>query len=59
MTKEIGLIIKMPTKKASKKEIESRKSKFYKLLNRWAVETYLRDKNIEVDLKGVELPKDI
>lgn len=55
MTKEIGLIIKMPTEQASPEEIEERKSKFYNLLAKWAFETYLKEHGMEDILKGVEL----
>mgnify|MGYP004513423539 FL=1 len=55
MTKEIGLIIKMPTEQASPEEIEERKSKFYNLLAKWAFEAYLKDHGMEDILKGVEL----
>ena len=43
MTKKIGLIIKIPTKKASKEEIEYRKTKFYDLLAWWYVKEYFKD----------------
>lgn len=43
MKKEIGLIIKIPTKKASKEEIEYRKTKFYDLLAWWYVKEYFKD----------------
>ena len=46
MKKEIGLIINMPTERASKVEIEERKSKFYNLLAKWAFEAYLKDHGI-------------
>ena len=36
MTKEIGLIIKIPTEQASPEEIEERKSKYYNTLARSA-----------------------
>ena len=55
MTKEIGLIIKMPTEQASPEEIEERKSKFYNLLAKWIFEAYLKDHGIEDIMKGVEL----
>ena len=40
MKKEFGLIIKMPTEKASQEEIEKRKSKFYNLLATWSFKAY-------------------
>lgn len=43
MTKKIGLIIKIPTKKVSKEEIEYRKTKFYDLLAWWYVKEYFKD----------------
>lgn len=43
MTKKIGLIIKIPTKKASKEEIEYRKTKFYDLLVWWYVKEHFKD----------------
>lgn len=55
MTKEIGLIIKMPPEQASPEEIEERKSKFYNLLAKWAFEAYWKDHGMEDILKGVEL----
>lgn len=55
MTKEIGLIIKMPPEQASPEEIEERKSKFYNLLAKWAFEAYLKGHGMEDILKGVEL----
>lgn len=55
MTKEIGLIIKMPTEQASPEEIEERKSKFYNLLARWAFEAYIKDNGMEDMFKGLEL----
>ncbi len=55
MTKEIGLIIKMPTEQALSEEIEKRKSKFYNLLAKWNFEAYLKDHGMEDILKGVEL----
>ena len=56
MKKEIGLIIKMPTEKASQEEIEERKSKFYNLLATWAFKAYLEDKGMEDMFEGLELP---
>ena len=55
MTKEIGLIIKMPTEQASPEEFEERKSKFYNLLARWAFETYIKYNGLEVVFEGLEL----
>lgn len=55
MTKEIGLIIKMPTEQASPEEIEERKSKFYNILAKWTFEAYWKDHGMEDILKGVEL----
>ena len=43
MTKKHGCIIKIPTKKASKEEIEYRKTKFYDLLAWWYVKEYFKD----------------
>ena len=43
MTKKIGLIIKIPTKKVSKEEIEYRKTKFYDLLAWWYIKEYFKD----------------
>ena len=45
----------MPTERASKVEIEERKSKLYNLLAKWAFEAYLKDHGVEDILKGVEL----
>ena len=55
MTKEIRLIIKMPTEQASKVEIEERKSKVGKLLNKWVMEAFIKEKEMEDVFEGVEL----
>ena len=55
MIKKIGLIIKMPTEQASKVEIEERKSKVGKLLNKWVMEAFIKEKGMEDVFKGVEL----
>ena len=55
MTKEIGLIIKIPTEQASPEEIEERKSKYYNTLARSAFWAYIKDKGIEDMFKGVEI----
>ena len=55
MTKEIGLIIKMPTEQASPEEIEERKSKLNNLLKRWAFEAFIKEKGMEDVFEGVEL----
>ena len=55
MTKEIGLIIKIPTEQASPEEIEERKSKYYNTLARSAFWAYIKDKGIEDMFKGVKL----
>ena len=55
MTKEIGLIIKMPTEQASPEEIEERKSNVAKLLNKWVMEAFIKEKGMEDMFEGVEL----
>lgn len=55
MKKEIGLIIKMPTEQASPEEIEERKSKVSKLLKKWTMEAFIKEKGMEDMFKGVEL----
>ena len=55
MTKKIGLIIKIPTEQASKVEIKERKSKVGKLLNKWVMEAFIKEKGMEYVFEGVEL----
>ena len=55
MKKEIGLIINMPTERASKVEIEERKSKANNLFKRWTFEVFIKEKGMEDVFKGVEL----
>lgn len=55
MTKEHSYIIKMPTKKASKKEIEERKEKTRKLLAKWIAQEIFRRNGLEIDMNEVEL----
>ena len=55
MKKEIGLIINMPTERASKVEIEERKSKANNLFKRWTFEAFIKEKGLEDVFKGVEL----
>lgn len=55
MKKEFGLIIKMPTEQASPEEIEERKSKVAKLLDKWVMEAFIKEKGMEDMFEGVEL----
>lgn len=57
MKKEINVIIKMPTKKVSKKEIEERKEKARKLLAKWIAQEIFRRNGIDIDMNEVELWK--
>lgn len=52
MTKEIGLIIKMPTEQTSPEEIEERKSNVAKLLNKWVMEAFIKEKGMEDMFEG-------
>lgn len=47
MKKEFGLIIKMPTEQASPEEIEERKSKVAKLLNKWVMKAFIKEKGVK------------
>ena len=55
MTKKHGYIIKISTKKASKKEIEERKEKVRNLLAKWITEEIFRRNGLEIDMNEVEL----
>ncbi len=55
MTKKHGYIIKMSTKKVSKKEIEERKEKARKLLAKWIAQEIFRKNGLEIDMNEVEL----
>ena len=55
MTKKHGYIIKMPTKKVSKKETEERKEKARKLLAKWIAQEIFRRNGIDIDMNEVEL----
>lgn len=55
MTKKTGLIIKMPTEHSSPEEIEERKSKVTKLLDKWVMEAFIKEKGMEDMFEGVEL----
>lgn len=57
MTKKHGYIIKMPTKKVSKKETEERKEKVRKLLAKWIAQEIFRRNGIDIDMNEVELWK--
>ncbi len=57
MTKKHDYIIKMPTKKASKKEIEEQKEKVRNLLAKWIAEEIFRRNGLEIDMDEVELWK--
>lgn len=55
MTKKHSYIIKMPTKKVSKKEIEEQKEKVRNLLAKWITEEIFRRNGLEIDMNEVEL----
>ena len=55
MTKKHGYIIKISTKKVSKKEIEERKEKVRKLLAKWIAQEIFRRNGLEMDMNEVEL----
>ncbi len=55
MTKKHSYIIKMPTKKVSKKEIEEQKEKVRNLLAKWITEEIFRRNGLEIDMDEVEL----
>lgn len=55
MTKKHDYIIKMPTKKVSKKEIEEQKEKVRNLLAKWIAQEIFRRNGLEIDMNEVEL----